>query len=66
MNKERHWATRTCAAQMLIDIQTQNPKIPSPDFDSPDKQNFPEFLPLPWFPSTCPLASNNAEKSRDL
>ncbi|MDN6736378.1 MAG: hypothetical protein L0L68_00090 [Corynebacterium sp.] len=44
MNKERHWATRTCAAQMLIDIQTQNPKIPSPDFASPDKQNFPEFF----------------------
>jgi len=44
VNKERHWATRTCAAQMLIDIQTQNPKIPSPDFDSPDNQNFPEFF----------------------
>jgi len=29
---------------MLIDIQTQNPKIPSPGFDSPDNQNFPEFF----------------------
>src|SRR5699024_8527511 len=42
------------------------PKFPRQILLHQTIKTFRSFLPLPWFPSTCPLASNNAEKSRDL
>lgn len=44
LNKERHCTVGVSPAQLLPDIQTQNLKIPAPDFAWQDSRIFPKIL----------------------